>query len=139
MQALAAVADAVARLHAAGYAHRDLKPSNVLRLPREGRWTVIDFGCAALLGDTAPHGFTLPYAAPEVVRAWLDGAPMSPVAQGIDSWALGVVAVQLLAGEAVFTPGSSPGSVRAPCAHCMLPCMNSAAILRHCHSIVRRI
>ena len=34
-------------LHAVGYVHRDLKPGNVMWLPRENRWTVIDFGCAA--------------------------------------------------------------------------------------------
>jgi serine/threonine protein kinase len=61
-------------LHALGYVHRDLKPANVMWLPRENRWTVIDFGCAARTGEDAKLGFSIAYAAPEVIAAYRRGA-----------------------------------------------------------------
>lgn len=64
------LAERLEGLHAAGYVHRDLKPANVMWLPRENRWTVIDFGCCARVGDTAPLSFSLLYAAPEVIQAF---------------------------------------------------------------------
>ena len=64
------LAERLQGLHDAGYVHRDLKPANVIRLPRENSWTVIDFGCAARTGSTAPLSFSLLYAAPEVVHAY---------------------------------------------------------------------
>jgi serine/threonine protein kinase len=69
VQVLANVALRLAEFHAAGYVHRDLKPANVMWLPRENRWTVIDFGCAGRVGESVPLSFTLVYAAPEVVSA----------------------------------------------------------------------
>ena len=60
-------------LHALGYVHRDLKPGNVMWLPRENRWTVIDFGCAARTGERARLGFSVAYAAPEVISAYRAG------------------------------------------------------------------
>ena len=45
--------------HALGYVHRDLKPGKVMWLPRENRWTIIDFGCVARTGEFARLGFSL--------------------------------------------------------------------------------
>ncbi|WP_435250861.1 protein kinase domain-containing protein [Streptomyces tendae] len=47
----AALAEALAAVHAADLVHRDLKPSNVLLAPDGPR--VIDFGISAAVGDTA--------------------------------------------------------------------------------------
>jgi serine/threonine protein kinase len=61
-------------LHKVGYVHRDLKPANVMWLPRQNRWTVIDFGLVARIGQTARLGFSFDYAAPEVISAYRLGA-----------------------------------------------------------------
>jgi serine/threonine protein kinase len=61
-------------LHEVGYVHRDLKPANVMWLPRENRWTLIDFGCVACTGEAARLGFSFAYAAPEVISAYRGGA-----------------------------------------------------------------
>lgn len=57
------IAERLQDLHAAGYCHRDLKPGNVMWLPRRNRWTLIDFGCAALIGEEASIGYSLAYVA----------------------------------------------------------------------------
>lgn len=53
-----------------GYVHRDLKPGNVMWLPRENHWTLIDFACVARTGEAARLGFSMAYAAPEVIAAY---------------------------------------------------------------------
>ena len=89
-------------MHAAGYVHRDLKPANVMWLPRQNRWTVIDFGCVARVGEEAPLSFSLAYAAPEVVDA-VRGRRRSIVARpALDAWSLGVTAFELLTGAPAF-------------------------------------
>jgi serine/threonine protein kinase len=45
LQMILQLAVRLKELHALCYVHRDLKPGNVMWLPRENRWTVIDFGC----------------------------------------------------------------------------------------------
>ena len=73
MQILHQLALRMKAFHVLGYVHRDLKPGNVMWLPRENRWTVIDFGCAARTGETAKLAFSLAYAAPEVIAAYRHG------------------------------------------------------------------
>jgi serine/threonine protein kinase len=89
-------------MHEAGFVHRDLKPGNVMWLPRENRWTVIDFGCTARIGVLAPLSFTLAYAAPEVVRAFEMEAKSIESTPALDAWSLGVMAFELLTGSPAF-------------------------------------
>jgi eukaryotic-like serine/threonine-protein kinase len=95
------VAEAVAHAHANLVVHRDLKPSNVLVDP-QGQVKLLDFGIAALVeeGADGPSTLTLAagpaltpeHAAPEQV---LGGA----VTTATDTYALGVLLYQLLAGR----------------------------------------
>ena len=73
MQMINQLAVRIAELHRLGYVHRDLKPGNVMWLPRENRWTIIDFGCVAVTGETARLSFSLAYAASEIITAYRRG------------------------------------------------------------------
>ena len=47
------IANRLVDLHSAGYVHRDLKQSNVMWQPQLNRWTLIDFGLVARIGEPA--------------------------------------------------------------------------------------
>ena len=102
LQVLSHVADRLKDLHGAGYVHRDLKPGNIMFLRRTKRWTLIDFACAARTGTHACTGFSLFYAAPEVINAYMAGEGGVEVTEALDAWSLGVLAIELLTGKAVF-------------------------------------
>jgi serine/threonine protein kinase len=102
LQLLSNVSARLSYMHEAGFVHRDLKPANVMWLPRENRWTIIDFGCAARIGTPAPLSFTLAYAAPEVVRAFEMGKDRIESNPALDAWSLGVMAFELLTGLPAF-------------------------------------
>jgi serine/threonine protein kinase len=102
VQVLGNVSERIAELHEAGYVHRDLKPSNVVWLPREGRWVLIDFGMTTKIGKKAVIGFTPNYAAPEVLKASLEGKKIMTADSAVDAWALGVIAFELLTGTQAF-------------------------------------
>eukprot|EP00892_Ulva_mutabilis_P008120 jgi/Ulvmu1/5680/UM024_0027.1 len=71
-------------------------------LPRKNRWTVIDFGCVARIGELAPLSFTLAYAPPEVIEANKAGAAQLEACAALDAWSLGVMAYELLTGAPAF-------------------------------------
>ncbi|MET0645164.1 MAG: protein kinase [Pyrinomonadaceae bacterium] len=100
------VAHALTAAHEMGVLHRDLKPDNVMLQPYgdEERVVVIDFGIAqvkdSVIGhktslSTAPG--TVSYMSPEQ----LDGKELTPAS---DTFALGVIAYELITGEKPFQP-----------------------------------
>ncbi len=113
------VADAVARLHAAGIVHRDLKPANIL-FGAGGAPLLADFGVAARIGarGTLGDGWeelrvgTPPFAAPE---QW--STPAASAHPSADVHALAVLHRELLGttAEAALHPDPSrrPPSVAA--------------------------
>ena len=113
MQIIGQVASCLAELHGHGWVHRDLKPGNIMYLPRTASWTLIDFGLAARAGETARLGYTLAYAAPEVIAAADIGSKSVTADTAVDAWALGVMAFELLTGRPVHCPlTGSPADVR---------------------------
>lgn len=92
----ARVAAALAHAHANGIVHRDLKPANVLVNLADGQVKLADFGVARDEDASATRtGMTLgtpAYMAPEQ----LAGAPASAAS---DTYALGVMLFELLAGR----------------------------------------
>src|SRR6202035_2730007 len=93
----AAIARALATIHAAGVLHRDLKPGNIM-LREDGSIALIDFGLskdAALALDVTDAGtiFGTPhYMSPEQGHA-------EPIDARSDLYSLGVILYEMFAGE----------------------------------------
>jgi serine/threonine protein kinase len=107
------LADGLVALHEHGMVHRDLKPSN-LRLTRDGRLKILDFGLASLLQPVtneptatrtsgAEFAGTLPYMAPEQIRG-------EAVDERTDVYAAGVVLYEMATGRPLF-PGARSGEL----------------------------
>ena len=94
---LAGVCRGVAHLHAAGLVHRDLKPGNLF--DDEGVIKVGDYGLSKFVSHTVRGGHTesvgtFHYMAPEVGRG--------EYGPGVDVYAIGIIAYELLTGEVPF-------------------------------------
>jgi tetratricopeptide (TPR) repeat protein len=99
----AQVAEALAYLHSKGICHRDLKPSNIL-LTDDARPMLLDFNLSAELDSSDGRlGGTLPYMAPEQIKAMLGGATDELDARA-DVFSMGVILYELLTGALPFGP-----------------------------------
>ena len=94
----AALADALAALHDAGYLHGDVKPNNI-GFTAGGSPKLLDFGLARGAGSAAAGG-TLRYASPEILSG-------RPAEEGDDVWSLCVVLYEMVSGEHPFAGGSA--------------------------------
>lgn len=97
---VAQTAAALQAAHAAGLVHRDIKPGNLLITP-DGRVKITDFGIARIadqvpLTATGQVMGTVQYLSPEQAS----GHPASPAT---DTYSLGIVAYECLAGKRPFT------------------------------------
>jgi serine/threonine protein kinase/TPR repeat protein len=145
------LARALDQAHAAGVIHRDLKPSNLFLVAQGDAapiLKVMDFGIAKLLEKgavrTATQIGTPAYTAPEQMGATTRRLAASQgivIARGVsaatDVWALGLIAYELLTGEApghywsfetltelpmtIAFEGLAPASVRAGPRAALLP------------------
>lgn len=110
------LAKALAALHHVDVIHRDLKPSNIMIAggTRFDEFKITDFGvakmAAAEISDAVAGGQesvtgsstalgALPYLAPEAI------AGEGPVGKGVDVWAIGAIAFELLTGQKPFGQG----------------------------------
>ncbi|WP_435007906.1 protein kinase domain-containing protein [Tundrisphaera lichenicola] len=112
-----ALANALAYLHNRGVLHRDIKPANILLAYSEGP-QLLDFNlahapCDPEQAQAALKGGTLPYMAPEQLRAFLDPSAWSEVESPADLYAVGLVLRGLLTGQRPEVPDSKLPLTRA--------------------------
>ncbi len=92
----AAIAEALHVVHDAGMVHADLKPSNILLDSLTGP-LLADLGLSRFEAAAGASGFSLTYAAPELLRG-------QPATAASDMYSFGVVLYEILTGRPPFDP-----------------------------------
>ena len=96
-----AMASALATAHRQGIVHRDIKPSNIL-ITRQGVPALSDFGVAANVYERDATGFSIPWAAPEILTEDCAGNESS------DIYALAATLFAMVAGRSPYEYGYAP-------------------------------
>lgn len=76
----------------------------------------VRLGCATNTGSQCPVGFSLAYAAPEVLRSYASSAQNIQVTEAMDAWSVGILALELFSGNRVFD-----ATVPKETVHCCVP------------------
>jgi eukaryotic-like serine/threonine-protein kinase len=110
------LAAGLAHAHERGILHRDLKPANVL-IADDGRPMLLDFNLSHDIkrpnGDDRPMiGGTLPYMAPEQIRAFHQRTNGGD--ERSDIYSLGAILYELLAGKSPFPARKGPLALVLP-------------------------
>jgi serine/threonine protein kinase len=97
--------------------HRDIKPANLLLTLQSGP-QLLDFNLAdsphsANQAQTALHGGTLPYMAPEQIEAFINPELWGEVGARADVYSLGLVLRELLTGQKPELPAAGLPPARA--------------------------
>jgi len=112
---------ALAYLHSRGIIHRDIKPENTV-YTKEHVMKVTDFGLAINSLEERPvtRLGTLDYMAPEVLRCPDKHMPEDnkeavdlQYCEGVDAWAMGVLAYELIVGRPPFGMSDRESTMRA--------------------------
>ncbi|KAG1664281.1 hypothetical protein FOA52_009784 [Chlamydomonas sp. UWO 241] len=105
---------AVQAIHAQGIIHRDIKPENIL-VTHSMQVKLSDFGLSINCNDELANTRlgTIDYLAPEILDCPIKEHPMENklnpevgYTNKVDCWSLGVLAYELLVGEAPFSAGN---------------------------------
>uniref|UniRef100_A0A3Q3DWJ2 Protein kinase domain-containing protein n=1 Tax=Hippocampus comes TaxID=109280 RepID=A0A3Q3DWJ2_HIPCM len=112
------LATALSHMSGMGLVHADIKPENIMVVDRRRRPLKVklaDFGLAKNVSDIVPGDCvqTLWYRAPEVIL----GIPFN---ETVDVWSLGLVAVELAAGQPLY-PGRTDESYGVTGTRSLLP------------------
>jgi serine/threonine protein kinase len=105
------LSDALEYLHNQKIYHRDIKPANILLAYREGP-QLLDFNLAEDPSDlqnvrASTKGGTLPYMAPEHLRAFVEVSAWNDVGRSADLYSLALVVREILTGTPPDVPSPS--------------------------------